>query len=96
MANLFDLRSISTVGSSGFLLIFAAVNLANVRRSSRSRGRGWLSLVGAVACLGALGALIWQTARTTPQDLWLLAGLVGTAAVVEGGFRLAKREIRLR
>jgi hypothetical protein len=48
-----------------------------------------------VACVGALGALVWQTARTTPGDLWLLVALMATAVAIEGGFRLAKRELRL-
>lgn len=96
MANLFDLTSISTLGSAGFLLVFAAVNIANATQSSRTRSRAWISIIGAVACLGALGALIWQTARTTPHDLWALAALVGLAVAIEGAFRLARREIQLR
>lgn len=96
VANLFDLTSISTIGSTGFLLIFAAVNVANVRRASQTHSRAWISALGAAACLGATGTLIWQTARTTPRNLWLLAGLIGAAAAIEGGFRLAKRELRLR
>jgi len=95
MANLFDLTSISTLGSAGFLIIFAAVNVANTLRAPKTRSHGWISALGAVACLGALGALIWQTARTTPHDLWFLAGLIGLAVAIEGAFRLAKRELRL-
>jgi len=96
VANFFDLSSIATVGSAGFLLIFAAVNTANALSASRTDSRGWISLVGAGACVGALGALVWQTARTAPSKLWVLAVLVGLAVIIEGGFRLAKREIRLR
>jgi len=96
VANLLDLTSISTVGSSGFLVIFAAVNLAGVRHARRTHSRWWFSAVGTAACLGALGALTWQTAQTDPRRLWILAGLVGTAALIEGSFQLAKRQIRLR
>jgi len=95
MANVFDLTSISTVGSAGFLLIFAAVNVANVRETSRTRSRSWISALGAIACIAALGALVWQTASTTPNHLWMLVALVGIAVLVEGGFRFARREIRL-
>ncbi len=35
VANLFDLSSVSMMGSAGFLLVFAAVNVANVRRARR-------------------------------------------------------------
>jgi amino acid transporter len=95
VANAFDLTSISTLGSAGFLLIFAAVNAANARRAPDTNSRGWISATGAIACIAALGALIWQTARTGPAKLWVLAAMVVMAVTVEGGYRLAKRELRL-
>jgi amino acid transporter len=95
VANTFDLTSIATVGSAGFLLIFAAVNTANASHALRTRSRGWISAAGAVACVTALGALVWQTGRTEPAKLWALAALIAVAMMIEGGFRLAKREIRL-
>ena len=95
MANLFDLTSISTLGSAGFLLIFAAVNTANARHAHQANGHGWISVVGAVACLAALGALVWHTTMTAPAKLWVLAAMVALSVTIEGGYRLAKREIRL-
>jgi amino acid transporter len=94
-ANVFDVASISTLGSAGFLLIFAAVNAANARHAPHTKSHGWISAAGAAACLAALGALIWQTARTSPMKLWILVALVALAVTVEGSYRLAKREIRL-
>jgi len=95
VANAFDLTSISTLGSAGFLLIFAAVNAANARHASHTNSHAWISAGGTVACVAALGALVWQTARTGPAKLWVLAAMVVMAVTVEGGYRLAKREIRL-
>jgi amino acid transporter len=95
VANFLDLTSISTLGSAGFLLIFAAVNLANVRRAKDTRSHAWLSVVGALACTAALGALVWETARSAPEKLLVLAVLVGLSVVIEGAYRLARREIRL-
>jgi amino acid transporter len=95
VANVFDLTSISTLGSAGFLLIFAAVNTANARLASHTKSRGWISAAGAVACLAALGALVWQTAQTGPMKLWVLAAMVILAVVIEGIYRLTKREIQL-
>jgi len=95
VANAFDLTSISTMGSAGFLLIFAAVNTANIFQASQTRSRNWISAAGAAACLAALGALVWQTARTGPSKLWVLAALVALAVMIEGGYRIARREIRL-
>jgi len=95
VANAFDLTSISTLGSAGFLLIFAAVNTANARKASHTKSRGWISAAGAVACLVALGALVWQTAQTGPTKLWVLASMILLAVTIEGIYRLTKREIHL-
>ncbi|BBF63835.1 APC family permease [Acidithiobacillus ferridurans] len=95
VANVFDLTSIATMGSAGFLLIFAAVNSANARHAPHTHSRGWISAAGALACLLALGALVWQTATTGPAKLWVLAAMLALALLIEGAFRLAKREIRL-
>lgn len=37
VANLFDLSSISTPGSAGFLLIFVVVNVGNARRAAETK-----------------------------------------------------------
>ncbi len=96
VANLFDLSSISTMGSAGFLLVFAAVNAANVRLARETGSRRWLSIVATVACLAALMALIWHAAATAPQRLWVLALMVGLAFAIELGYRSATgREIRV-
>jgi amino acid transporter len=95
VANAFDLTSIATLGSAGFLLIFAAVNAANARHARHTGSRAWISASGAVACLLALGALIWQTSMSAPAKLWVLAAMVASATAIEGGYRLARRELRL-
>ncbi len=58
IANLVPLDAISLLASAGFLIIFAAANLANVKLSDRTNSRRWLSVIGAIACVGALGAHI--------------------------------------
>lgn len=88
-ANDFDLTHVATLGSSGFLLIFAAVNAANTRRARATRSNAWLSTCGALACLTALAALIWQTARTEPEKLWVLFAMIGLAILIEGVYRLS-------
>jgi hypothetical protein len=95
IANVFDLTSIATLGSAGFLLIFAAANAANVRHASHTGSLVWISVVGTVACLVALGALIWQTATTSPANLWILVAMLALAFGIEGAYRLTKRELRL-
>lgn len=95
VANAFDLTSIATLGSGGFLVIFAAVNAANVRHAAQTKSRGWISATGTVACLIALGTLVWQTYMTASTKLWVLVAMVALAVMIEGIYRLAKRDIRL-
>jgi len=88
VSNLVDLSSLSTMGSAGFLLIFAAVNAANVRLAGKTHSWRWLSLLGVVLCLAALAILLWQTALTTFGRIWILVAMVVLAFVTELVFRL--------
>ena len=97
IANLVDLSSLSTMGSAGFLLIFAAVNAANAVLAGKTGSRGWLSSVGVLLCLGALACLLWQTVMTSPGKLWILLIMLGTAFSIELGYRLTTgRSLKLR
>ena len=49
VANFFYLSSISTMGSAGFLLIFAAVNAANIRLARQTGSRRWISSITFIA-----------------------------------------------
>jgi amino acid transporter len=94
-ANLFDLSSISVMGSAGFLLIFAAVNGSNLRLYKKTAGKRWISGCGLAACLAALAALVWQTSLRSPKDLWIVALMVGSAFIIEALYQsLTGRVIR--
>jgi amino acid transporter len=96
VANLFDLSNISTMGSSGFLIIFAAVNASNARLSSITVAKRWISILGAIICLGALAILIGQTAMTSPKQLWVLVVMLGSAFLIEAVYqRVTGRVIKL-
>jgi len=96
IANLVDLSSLSTMGSAGFLLIFAAVNAANAKQAAETGSRRWISVGGVVLCLAALVSLLWQTVTTSPSHAWILAAMVVLSLAIEGGFRLwSDRKIRL-
>jgi amino acid transporter len=89
VANLFELSSISMMGSAGFLIIFAAVNGANARLRKKTGSNMWISLMGTAACLGAFAALLWQTARLSPAKLLVLAAMVGLSFSAEALYRSA-------
>ena len=93
VANLFDLSSISTMGSAGFLIIFAAVNLANARLHEVTKSRRWLSLAGAVLCLLALAILMLQTSMEAPFKTGILIGLIGISVGMEYTYRRMTRRV---
>jgi amino acid transporter len=96
IANVADLSSMSTMGSAGFLLIFAAVNCANVKLADDTQSKGWLSLIGVGLCLGALASLLWQTANSSPGQLWVLFIMIGAAFAIEITYRMiTKRTLNL-
>jgi amino acid transporter len=96
VANSLDLSSISTIGSAGFLIIFAAVNLANYRLKRKTHSRGWISLLGLITCIVAFGAIVYLTMTTNPLRLIFLVAMVGLALSTEAIYKLLSgREIRL-
>jgi amino acid transporter len=92
LANVGGLSSISTMGSAGFLLIFAAVNAANFHKSKETGAGRWIAALGVAACLLAFGALCWYTATASPLRLLVLVGMGVLAGVIEGVYVLFKKE----
>ena len=93
IANLSDLSSLSTMGSAGFLLIFAGVNGANALLAKKTGSSRWLSIAGVLLCLGALASLLIQTAADSPGSLWVLFFMAGGAFSLELVYRLATGRI---
>ena len=91
LANFLDLSSISVTGSAGFLLIFAAVNAANLALHRRLRSNPIVAALGVIACLGALAALVWQRARVAPLEVMVLPLMVGLAFAIETAYRRTGR-----
>lgn len=87
IANVFDLSSISVMGSAGFLLIFAAVNAANVRLYNKTESRRWISLLGLAGCLIALSVLVYQTAISAMPKVLVLVFMIGVAFSIEVVYR---------
>ena len=96
IANLFDISSMSTMGSAGFLLIFAAVNAANAKLAPSTGSRRWISLLGVMLCLGALTSLLWQSYQDSPVQWLIPFAMLGLAFSIELSFRVfSNRVIRL-
>ena len=96
VANSLDLSSIATMGSAGFLLIFAAVNFSNFRLHKETSSRRWISGAGLASCAFAFAILIWYTVTTSPSDVWILAVMIIASFVIEIIYRAKTgRSIRL-
>jgi len=96
LANTLDLRNISTMGSAGFLIIFAAVNWANVKLWKETRSIRLIPAIGTGLCLGATAFLIYETVVKAPVNLLVLGVMLGLAIGLEGlycRFRGRKMEI---
>ena len=82
-----NIEGISLMGSAGFLIVFAAVNLAAVRLPGRTRTTTAVSLTGAAACVASLAALVAYAATHIPAQLGVLGGMLAAAAVGEAVIR---------
>ena len=83
IANIFDISNIATMGSAGFLIIFAAVNTSNLKIHKKTSSNKYIPILGVITCLFALAALIWQTVLTSPFNILILAVLVVSSFAIE-------------
>jgi hypothetical protein len=87
LANVADLSAISTLGSAGFLSVFAVVNAANFKDEADWGAGCVLSALGVLTCTGAFVAMVWQSVGDNPGTAWVLAALFGGAGVLEVVYR---------
>ena len=71
------------MGSAGFLIIFAAVNWANVRLWKETRSIRYVSALGTGLCIGAIGFLLYETILKAPKNLLVLGIMLGLALGLE-------------
>jgi hypothetical protein len=79
------------MGSAGFLLLFMAVNIANVRLARETSSRAWVSGLAALSTAIALIVLCVEVDENpaTRSHLWILVGMI----VVSFGIELAYRTL---
>jgi hypothetical protein len=91
IAHFVPLEAIATMGSAGFLLLFMAVNIANVRLARETGGHAWISALAALSTAGALVVLCVEVDENpaTRNHLWILLGMI----VVSFGIELVYRGV---
>ncbi|MCO6045960.1 APC family permease [Aeoliella sp. ICT_H6.2] len=89
LANFVPLNAISTMASAGFLFIFMAVNVANIRLARETQSRRWVSALGALACGAALIIMCLQIDENphSRRQLWILVGMVAVSLLIEVTYR---------
>ena len=89
VANFVPLEAIATMGSAGFLLIFMAVNIANVRLARDTGSRVWISGVAALSTAIALIVLCVEVDENpaTRNHLWILVGMILGSFGIEFAYR---------
>jgi amino acid transporter len=83
LANLVDLTGIAIMGSAGFLIIFAVVNLTNLKLARITKANRAVAAVGFFACVAALATLLYHTAEDNPASLGVVIGMVLSAFLFE-------------
>jgi amino acid transporter len=88
--NLADLTVLSAATSGGFLIVYAAVNIANAKLARETGSRAWISVAAALACIGALATMIVQFAAdpATRNSAYAVAAIVLLSLFHEIIFRL--------
>ncbi len=80
LANLVSIDVIAAMGSGGFLLTFAAVNVASIRLSTNIGVNRLIPIVGTILCLTAIVVLFTQVGRL---ELILFVGMVVASIIIE-------------
>jgi amino acid transporter len=76
IANTVNLENISTMASSSFLLIFAFVNLANMKLRQETGGNPWLSLLGFLGCTGSFVTVFVYSLFHNLSGVFFLTGML--------------------
>nr|WP_231372737.1 APC family permease [Aureivirga sp. CE67] len=83
ITNLLDIESISTAGSTGFLLIFAMVNFVGLKKCKEINGNKIISFLGFLLCMAALFILMNQQFHTNQTGVIVVLSIIGVCFIVE-------------
>jgi amino acid transporter len=83
LVNVFNLESISTAGSAGFLLIFCLVNYIGFKKHQELESKKSIHLIASVLCLLAFCTLIVQQFETNVTGVLVALGIIVFCFVME-------------
>ena len=76
LVNLFNLQSISTAGSAGFLLIFCIVNFIGYKKHKELKSNKFIHLFSAILCLLAFCTLLIQQFPQNKIGVFVAVGII--------------------
>jgi amino acid transporter len=83
IANAVNLENISTMASSSFLIIFAAVNLANIKLRKDTGAKAWISFLGFLGCAGSFITVFIYSILHNLGGVFFLVGMLAVSLLVE-------------
>jgi len=92
IANTLDLESISTSGSAGFLIIFAIVNLANVRLYKETASKRYISIAGFVMCSIAFLFLLKNQLTNNFWGMMISLGIIAASFAMEYIYKTTEKK----
>jgi len=87
LVNLFNLQSISTAGSVGFLLIFCIVNYIGFKKHKELESKKWIHLVASVLCFIAFLTLIIQQFPQNRNGVIVALGIIFFCFLLEWAYK---------
>ena len=91
--NFVSIEAMSSATSGGFLLVYAAVNIAAVRLAPQTGTNPLIPGIAALLCLAALAITVWQFVAdpATVSQAYAIAGIVILSLLIEIIYRLRHR-----
>jgi uncharacterized protein len=94
--NVIDLHALSAAASGGFLIVYAAVNMANAKLARETKSHAWISRVAAVVCVAAFLVMVVQFAADpqTRASAYVVGGIILLSILIEKLSRLTASQGR--
>jgi len=87
LVNTFNLQSISTAGSAGFLLIFGIVNYIGFKKHKELNSRKWIHLIAGALCMLAFFTLLIQQFEQNRIGVLVAVGIILFCFVLEAAYK---------
>jgi amino acid transporter len=85
--NSFDLRGIAALGSASFLILYAAVSVAHLRRYRDTKAKPYIIWSSIIACLALLGLLVLFEIMINLMTFLALVIILGFSFIGEWSYR---------